>query len=86
MPGVMAVPPPPSGALVLASALRRGQRAVVAAIDAVGTDAERLASLGLVIGAAVHVHRGGAPMVVAVDEARFALGREWAERLRVAVL
>ena len=80
-------PPPPSAAGPLrASGLPRGARGLVTGVDGADETRERLAALGLVPGASLQVLRAGSPMAVAVGEARFALGRSWAEALLVQPL
>ncbi len=69
-----------------AASLPRGARGLVTAVDGSVETVERLAALGLVPGAAFRVLRGGSPLALAVGEARFALGREWAEALVVSPL
>jgi Fe2+ transport system protein FeoA len=63
--------------------LARGSQGIVTAVEAEGTTVERLAALGLVPGTAFRVVSHGSPMTVALGESRFALGRTYAEAVRV---
>ena len=64
----------------------RGARLLVASVEGGSGVVERLASLGLVPGATFRVMSAGSPMAVAIGETRLALGRDWADALRVIPL
>ncbi|MFV1959942.1 MAG: ferrous iron transport protein A [Planctomycetota bacterium] len=79
-------PPPPMGSLDLCAAdLPRGAEAIVTAVEGADGTAERLAALGFAPGTAFRVVRAGEPLALAVGESRVALGRAWAQALRVVV-
>jgi Fe2+ transport system protein FeoA len=66
-----------------AAHLPRGARGLVAAVEGSEETIARLASVGIVPGAALRIVRTGSPMAVAVGDARLGLGRPWAEALQI---
>lgn len=77
-------PPIPSPARMRSVAhLPQGARGLVAAIEGSEETVARFASMGIVPGTSLRVLRGGAPMALAIGDARLGLGRAWAEALQV---
>jgi Fe2+ transport system protein FeoA len=79
-------PPPAPGSFLRASDLAHGARGLVTGVEAAPEVVERLAALGLAPGAVFDVRRAGSPMTVAIGASRLALGRTWADALRVVAL
>ena len=77
--------PPLSPARMPLTAVPSGRSVVVRGIDGGCGAALRMASLGLLPGAAIHVHRNdrNGPVVVGVHGGRVMLGRHIAERVSV---
>ncbi len=80
--------PPTQPTIRALAALRRGQRARIAAVDSAGGLPQRVAMLGLRRGVELHVVLGpdARGAVVRVGAARIALGRDIVERIAVTAL
>lgn len=66
------------------ASLRHGDRALVIGID--DDDSAKFAARGLVPGIEVGVLHGGDPLLLAIDESRWAVTRRDADRVQVDVI
>lgn len=66
--------------------LRHGDRAVITAIEADPTLTARLAARGIVPGTAIGVLRAGDPVLIGIDNDRWAINQSEAEHIQVDLL